>query len=144
VARCNSRCRDLTSRGFLFSRLVMNDEIVPAKSSNRPPGSGWHYEGFPMAYWVEFLPGYGFHEGSVWPSPRTHGCLRLHKNDAADFYALVKLGTPVNIAKSQPEDKSLGANFKRPKDFTKPDPPRSFMTSPKYFNRIKQAEVISQ
>jgi len=49
--------------------------------------------------------------GSVWPSPRTHGCLRLHKNDAADFYALVKNGTPVNIARTQPKDSTLGANF---------------------------------
>ena len=35
--------------------------------------------GYPMAYWCEFKPAYGFHEGFVHPYPHTHGCVRLHK-----------------------------------------------------------------
>src|SRR3954462_6361295 len=34
--------------------------------------------GYPMAYWCEFKPAYGFHEGFVWPVAHTHGCVRLH------------------------------------------------------------------
>ncbi len=92
------------------------------------------YVGFPMAYWVEFAPGYGFHEGSVWPTPRTHGCLRLHKNVAPKFFALTKSGTPVNIAQSQPEDATIGRNLKRPTDYADPDPANSILVSDAVFS----------
>jgi hypothetical protein len=91
------------------------------------------YVGFPMAWWVEFAPGYGFHEGSVWPGPRTHGCLRLHKNVAPKFYALAKSGTPVNIAQTQPEDATIGKNLKRPGDYADPDPANSILVSDRVF-----------
>lgn len=129
-------------RSGSYGFWIRGNEIVPGTSSKRPPGSGWSYKGFPMPYWVEFAPGYGFHEGSVWPIPRTHGCLRLHKNDAADFFALVKIGTPINIATTQPEDKTLGANMPRPLDYNDPDPANSVYTSQKYFDGIKHAELI--
>jgi len=92
------------------------------------------YVGFPMAWWVEFAPGYGFHEGSVWPMPRTHGCLRLHKNVAPKFYALTKSGTPINIAQTQPEDATIGKNLKRPTDYADPDPPNSVFVSDAVFS----------
>ena len=41
-----------------------------------------------MAYWCEFKPAYGFHEGFVHPYPHTHGCVRLHKEAAARLFAL--------------------------------------------------------
>ena len=54
--------------------------------------------GYPMAYWCEFAPAYGFHEGFVWPVPHTHGCVRLHREAAARLFALTQIGTPVEIA----------------------------------------------
>lgn len=84
-------------------------------------GSGT-YIGYPMPYWVEFAPGYGFHQGYVWPVARTHGCLRLHQNVAAKFFALVHEGTPIHIAQSQPEDLTIGRNVPRPVDYQDPDP----------------------
>src|SRR4030095_12284351 len=53
--------------------------------------------GYQMAYWCEFQTAYGFHEGFVWPVPRTHGCVRLHREAAARLYALTRLGTPLHI-----------------------------------------------
>ena len=44
--------------------------------------------GYPMAYWCEFKPAYGFHEGFVHPAPHTHGCVRLHREAAARLFAL--------------------------------------------------------
>jgi len=129
-------------RSGSYGFWVRGGQVVAADSSHRPSGIGWRYIGFPMGYWVEFAPGYGFHEGSVWPVPRTHGCLRMHKNDAADFFSLVKDGTPVNIANSQPEDATLGENFQRPQDYNDPDPPAAFYASPEYFETIKAAEII--
>ncbi len=97
-------------------------------------GSGT-YVGYPMPFWVEFAPAYGFHEGYVWPVPRSHGCLRLHKNVAAKFYELVKIGTPVNIARTQPEDETIGKNLARPGDYNDPDPDPHFMVSSQVFAR---------
>ena len=95
-------------------------------------GSG-SYIGYPMPYWVEFAPAYGFHQGYVWPFPRTHGCLRLHKNVAAKFYALVREGTPINIARTQPEDLTIGRSVPRPGDYNDPDPSPAFMISSQAF-----------
>jgi len=33
---------------------------------------------------------------------------------APKFYALAKMGTPVNIAQTQPEDATIGKDLKRP------------------------------
>ena len=96
-----------------------------------------HYVGYPMPYWVEFCPGYGFHLGWVWPVPKSHGCVRIHANDAGDFFELVKVGTPVRIASTQPEDATLGAKTPRPQDFNDPDLPAPLLTAEKYFQQIK-------
>ncbi len=106
-------------------------EIFPGKSANTPKGQ--RYVGYPMPYWAEFHPAYGFHSGGVWPTPRSHGCLRLHPNVAPKFFELVKTGTPVNIAQTQPEDATIGRNVKRPKDYADPDPPASFLITSKVF-----------
>ena len=83
-----------------------------------------------MGFWCEFSPAYGFHQGFVHPYPRTHGCLRLHGEAAPKFFALVKIGTPVNIATTQPEDETFGKMVKRVDDSKAPDPdPRLMVTS---------------
>src|ERR1700704_2702998 len=69
--------------------------------------------GYPMAYWCEFKPAYGFHEGFVWSVPRTHGCVRLHREAAARLYALTRIGTPVHIARSLPEDAKYGNQVRK-------------------------------
>ncbi len=106
------------------------DTVVPAENGK---GHG-QYIGYPMAFWCGFSPGYGFHQGYVWPIPRTHGCLRMHKNVAPKFFALVHVGTPVNIAETQPEDATLGANAGRPRDYNDPDPPAAYTASDRVFD----------
>lgn len=110
---------------------VQGNTITPSTAG----AAKGRYVGFPMPYWVEFKSAYGFHEGSVWPMPRTHGCIRLHKNVAPKFYDLVKIGTPINIAQSQPEDATIGANHVRPTDYNDPDPPAAYTISPAVFDR---------
>ena len=68
--------------------------------------------GYPMAYWCEFKPAYGFHEGFVHPYPHTHGCVRLHREAAARLFALARIGTPVHIATSLPKTPSTAARCK--------------------------------
>lgn len=121
-------------RSGSYGFWVKGDNIIPGTSSQRP-GAGYRYIGFPMQYWVGFSPGYGFHVGSVWPTPRTHGCLRLHENAAREFYEIVRIGTPVNIANTQPEDATLGKNPPRPQDYNDPDPPKTFTISSAVFKK---------
>lgn len=113
------------------------DEYYQAKAGE---GSG-EYKGYPMPFWVEFKSTYGFHQGWVHPAPRTHGCLRLHPNVAANFFALVKVGTPVNIAASQPEDATIGRNVPRPTDYNDPELPLPFLFSDKVFSSSQGAHL---
>ena len=108
-------------RSNTYGFHVSGSSIRPGKSANTPRGA--RYVGYPMPYWVEFKSAYGFHAGAVWPVPRSAGCLRLHKNVAPKFFALVKEGTPIHIAHTQPEDATLGKNQRRPTDYDDPDPP---------------------
>ncbi len=89
--------------------------------------------GYPMAYWCEFKPAYGFHEGFVHPYPHTHGCVRLHREAAARLFALARIGTPVHIANSLPEDAKFGSQVRKLDQSRDPDPPREKMMSSSWF-----------
>jgi hypothetical protein len=100
--------------------------------------------GYPMAYWCEFAPAYGFHEGFVWSSPRTHGCVRLHREAAARLYALVRIGTPVDIASSVPEDEKYARQVTRIDQSKDPNPPRSELMSSSWFRDPPGPLLIDQ
>lgn len=130
-------------RSNSYGYWVKGGDIRPADRSHSP-GAGYRYVGYPMQYWVEFLPGYGFHQGFIWPIARTHGCLRLHKNVAPKFFELVGIGTPVNIAATQPEDDTIGRNVPRPDDSNAPDPNPGFMVSDQVFARPAGSLLVEQ
>jgi hypothetical protein len=113
-------------RSNSYGFRVSGNNITGAKSSDPVPG---RYVGYPMGYWCEFAPAYGFHHGFVHPAPRTHGCIRLTKEAAPRFFALVKLGTPVSIADSQPEDATIGKSVARVDESRLPDPSAELMIS---------------
>jgi hypothetical protein len=102
------------------------------------------YVGYPMPFWCGFQPGYGFHQGYVWPVPRTHGCVRLDKQVAPRFYELVHEGTPVSIAQTQPEDATVGQNVRRPSDYRDPDPSPAFMIGSGPFQKPAGPLLIEQ
>lgn len=93
----------------------------------------YSYGRYPMPYWVEFKPAYGFHWGFIKPYPSTHGCIRLPKKAAPKFFALVNYGTPVNIAHSQPEDATVGAKLPHFDDGPMPNPPNSYLMTDAVF-----------
>ena len=135
--------KDPTKRSGEYGFWANGNDIRPG-SAAASPGPGFHYIGYPMANWVEFAPGFGFHEGYVWPVPRSHGCLRLHKNASVKFFKLVAIGTPVTIARSLPEDDTIGRNVLHPSDYKDPDPPASFMISPEYFTQPRDSDLLPQ
>ena len=118
-------------RSGSYGFSVQGDNIVPCTSGS----AHGRYVGYPMGYWCEFAPGYGFHQGYVHPVPRTHGCVRLKGEAAPKFYALVHNGTPVSIATTQPEDATIGPKVQRVDDSRTPDPDPHIMISDAAFQR---------
>ncbi len=72
--------KDKDKRSGSYGFYKNGDIVTPAEAGH---GSG-QYIGYPMAFWCEFKPEYGFHQGYVWPIPRSHGCLRLHHRRRAE------------------------------------------------------------
>jgi lipoprotein-anchoring transpeptidase ErfK/SrfK len=124
--------KEENKRSNTYGFRVQGDRVIPAKSSDNIKG---RYVGYPMGYWVEFKPAYGFHQGYVHPRPRSHGCLRLKGEAAAKFYALVRIGTPVNIADTQPEDATIGPKIVRPDDSRLPDIPSNVVITSAAFQK---------
>lgn len=119
------------THGYAYS----GNQVKKTMLSSKP--AGWAFKGTPMPYWCEFKADYGFHTGWLKHTPCTHGCIRMHENLSPKFYRLVKVGTPVNIAYSQPEDKTIG-NIPLPPDAGPlPDYPGTTYTTDGYFNQHK-------
>ncbi len=124
VQGCVGTAQDPTPAG----NWRINNKIKTKRRISQPDA------GYPMAYWCEFKSAaYGFHEGFVHPYPRTHGCIRLHKEAAARLFALVQIGTPVNVSSTQPEDSQYGHFVRKLDESRDPDPPRALMLAPRWF-----------
>lgn len=113
---------------------------IYSKVANRrrvsSPGAG-----YPMTYWMEFAPAYGVHWGFVKPHPTTHGCVRMPLKAARKTFELVRVGTPIHIASSQPWDATVGKSLPRLDDSHLPDPPMSYLLSPQVFADAKQGKM---
>jgi len=100
---------------------------VTAKIANKrrisSPGAG-----YPMPNWVEFKPAYGFHGGWIHPYPASHGCVRLPWKVSSKFFNLVRSGTPIHIATSQPFDATYAATVVQPDER-----PQSMLNSSQIF-----------
>jgi hypothetical protein len=134
--------KDKTKRSSTYGYWVRGEEAHPGASNQEPPGGGWHYVGYPMAFWVEFTPGYGFHEGPIWPYPRSHGCLHIHEAAVAKLFELVHIGTPVDVEYHQPEDETYGLRVARPTDYADPDPAPATMIVPDFFDKPRDAQLL--
>jgi hypothetical protein len=124
--------KEENKRSNSYGFRVRGDRVVPAEAGASIRG---RYVGYPMGFWCEFSPAYGFHQGFVHPVPRSHGCIRLKGEAAPKFFALVRKGTPVNIATTQPEDATIGTKVQRVDDSKTPDPDPRLMVTSAAFNK---------
>jgi hypothetical protein len=109
------------------------NSVVKTMLSKKP--AGYAFTGTPMPFWCEFKSDYGFHTGWLKHQPASHGCIRMHENLAPKFFRLVKIGTPVSIAYSQPEDATVG-NIPLPPDAGPlPDYDGTMYTGEGYFHQ---------
>ncbi|MDX2081325.1 MAG: L,D-transpeptidase [Terrimicrobiaceae bacterium] len=113
---------------------------IYSKTANRrrisSPGAG-----YPMTYWMEFKSAYGLHWGFIKPYPSTHGCVRMPLKAAQKTFNMVRVGTPINISTSQPWDATIGKSLPVLDDSALPDPPMSYMLSPKVFADAREGRM---
>jgi len=75
-----------------YGRIV-NPNATPG--SRVPPGC--HYMPAPMPDYMQFGPFLGMHGGFLPGYPASHGCVRMPHDLAAEFFARVEVGTPVEV-----------------------------------------------
>lgn len=113
---------------------------IYSKTANRrrvsSPGAG-----YPMTYWMEFKPAYGMHWGFLKPYPSTMGCVRMPLRSAKKTFELVRVGTPIHIASSQPWDATVGKSLPTLDDSRLPNPPDSYMKSSQVFADAKKGKM---
>lgn len=98
--------------------------------------------GYPMTYWIQFYkPAYGMHWGFLKPYPATHGCVRMPLNSARKVFNLVRVGTPIHVASSQPLDQTVGKTLPVLDDSALPNPPNSYMLSPQVFKDAEKGKM---
>jgi L,D-transpeptidase catalytic domain len=91
--------KDLNHRSGTFGLVsdsygrIVNPNATPA--SYVPPGC--HYMPAPMPYFMEFRKYVGMHAGYLPGYPASHGCVRMPRDLAAEFFARVKVDTPVKV-----------------------------------------------
>ena len=91
--------KDLNHRSGTFGLVsdsygrIVNPNATPR--SYVPPGC--HYIPAPMPYFMEFRKYVGMHAGYLPGYPASHGCVRMPRDLAAEFFARVKVGTPVKV-----------------------------------------------
>jgi len=80
---------------------LVSDSHGRIVNSNATPGShvsaGCHYVPAAMPYFMEFASCVGMHAGYLPGYPASHGCVRMPRDLAAEFFARVKIGTPVKV-----------------------------------------------
>ena len=91
--------KDLNHKSGSFG--LVTDSYGRIVNPNATPGSyvprGCHYEPAPMPYFMEFSKYVGMHAGYLPGYPASHGCVRMPRDLAADFYNRVRVGTPVKV-----------------------------------------------
>jgi lipoprotein-anchoring transpeptidase ErfK/SrfK len=72
---------------------------VLSKDENKRSGKYTNYfdDNTPMPYSLQFYGPYFVHEGWVPGYADSHGCVRLHYEDARLIYARIKIGDPIHV-----------------------------------------------
>jgi lipoprotein-anchoring transpeptidase ErfK/SrfK len=91
--------KDLNHRSGNFGLIC--DSRGRIVNPNATPGShvpsGCYYTPAPMPYFMEFRKYVGMHAGYLPGYPASHGCVRMPADLAAQFFARVRIGTPVKV-----------------------------------------------
>ncbi|MBV8225714.1 MAG: L,D-transpeptidase, partial [Verrucomicrobia bacterium] len=91
---------DHRSRSF-GSVIDAYGRVVNSNATSRSyVPAGCHYRPAPMPYFMEFSPAIGMHAGYLPGYPASHGCVRMPRDLAEQFFERVQTGTPVTVVGS--------------------------------------------
>jgi lipoprotein-anchoring transpeptidase ErfK/SrfK len=94
--------KDIDHRSGSFGSVI--DASGRVINANATPGSqvprGGHFRRAPTPYYMEFNPAVGMHGGYLPGYPASHGCVRMPREFAAQFFTQVQIGTPVSVVGS--------------------------------------------
>lgn len=68
---------------------------IDSRKDHQPKGT--HFDGARMPYAMFFRGGYAMHQGYVPPFAASHGCIRIPKGMASQFFEHAPVGTPVTV-----------------------------------------------
>ena len=68
---------------------------IDSRKDQQPKGT--HFDGARMPYAMFFRSGYAMHQGYVPPFAASHGCIRIPKGMASQFFEHAPVGTPVTV-----------------------------------------------
>ena len=68
---------------------------IDSRKDQQPKGT--HFDGALMPYAMFFRSGYAMHQGYVPPFAASHGCIRIPKGMASQFFEHAPVGTPVTV-----------------------------------------------
>jgi len=71
--------------------------VDPNATPSSAVPAGCHYMPAPMPDYMQFGPSLGMHGGFLPGYPASHGCVRMPHDLAAQFFARVEVGTPVEV-----------------------------------------------
>jgi L,D-transpeptidase catalytic domain len=91
--------KDLNHQSGNFGLITDSyDRIINPNATPRSPvPPGCHYLPAPMPYFIEFRKYVGLHAGYLPGYPASHGCVRMPRDLAAEFFARVQIDTPVKV-----------------------------------------------
>ena len=94
--------KDIDHRSQSFGSVL--DPSGNISTASATPGTyvppGFHYRPAPMPYYMQFGEAIGMHAGYLPGYPASHGCVRMPRDLAEQFFERVNIRTPVTVSGS--------------------------------------------
>jgi lipoprotein-anchoring transpeptidase ErfK/SrfK len=118
--------KDMDHRSSLYGKIVdsRGRTIVADADADMPVPSGAKFVNAPMHYFMRFTGGVGMHAGHLPGYAASHGCVRMPREYAAEFYRAVEIGTPVTVFGRTASGRVADRTPTRPSRRSSPDPLR--------------------
>jgi lipoprotein-anchoring transpeptidase ErfK/SrfK len=118
--------KDMDHRSSLYGKIVdsRGRTIVADADADMPVPSGGKFVNAPMHYFMRFTGGIGMHAGYLPGYAASHGCVRMPREYAAEFYRAVEIGTPVTVFGRTASGRVSDRMSNRPSRQSSPDPLR--------------------
>lgn len=119
--------KDLNHNSSLYGKIVdaSGNTVVADADADMPVPKGGRFVQAPMKYFIRFTGGTGTHAGVLPGYAASHGCVRMPREKAAQFFEAVEVGSTVRVYGKAPR---RGSRQNRPREQF--EPPSREMSQP--------------